>query len=128
MGQNFMECQINLVKLLLARTDMVIDKIKKDIQKYFYDHYPKYFDKERLDMEKKKIAVEEELHEVGQMPTALPNEIFTIGKDNKQSGNTPKSYAEVWNDAKPKEIVKIGNAESHQNAPNRVTSTEVRIF
>ena len=62
------------------------------------------------------------------MPTTLPKEIFTIGKDNKQGGNTQKSYAEVWNNPKPKEIVKVGNAESHQNAPNRVTSTEVRIF
>ena len=34
---------------------------------------------------------------------------------------TPKkSYTEVWNNAKPREM--------HQNAPNRVKSTEVRIF
>lgn len=41
-------------------------------------------------MEKKKIAVEKELHEVGQMLTTLPKEIFTIAKDNKHGGNTQK--------------------------------------
>ena len=54
------------------------------------------------------------------MLTTLPKEIFTIGKDNKHGGNTQKSYTEVWNNAKPREM--------HQNAPNRVKSTEVRIF
>ena len=71
-------------------------------------------------MEKKKIAVEEELHEVGQMLTTLPKEILQQEKITNMVVTPKKSYTEVWNNAKPREM--------HQNAPNRVKSTEVRIF
>ena len=70
------------------------------------------------------VAVEEELHGVGYMPPTLQKEIFTED-DNKQGGDTKKSYAEILKNSKPKEIAKVANTESHQNSPNRITSTEV---
>ena len=58
-------------------------------------------------------AVEEELHEIGYMPSTLPKEIFTEENDNRQGSNTKKSYAEILENAKPKGIVKVVNTESH---------------
>ena len=73
-------------------------------------------------------AVQEELHEIGYMPSTLPKEIFTEENDNRQGSNTKKSYAEILKNAKPKGIVKVVNTDSHQESPNRVTSIKVGVF
>ena len=50
--------------------------------------------------------------------------IFTGENDNNQVGNTKKSDLEILKNAKPKEIVKFVNTETHQESTNRVKSTE----
>ena len=44
--------EINLVKQLLSESDVVINKINKDIQQQLYDEYPKTLVQERLEIEK----------------------------------------------------------------------------
>ena len=59
------------------------------------------------------FAVEKELHEGGSIPSALPKKIFMQENGNNQGDNTKKIYAEILKNAKPKEIVKVVNTESH---------------
>ena len=53
--------EINLVKLPISESDVVIDQINKDIQEHFYDQYLKDFDQKRLEMEKKQLPLMSEL-------------------------------------------------------------------
>ena len=133
--------EINLVKLPISESDVVIDQINKDIQEHFYDQYRKDFDQKRLEMEKKQLPLMSELEKRrykkwnslyvnvarGLIPTrdinqgseivsaAIQKELHVVENDNKQGGNTKKSDAEILKNAKPKGIIKVINIESHQN-------------